>query len=164
MRNVFRDISKAFDKVWHKGLLFKLSQNGMSGNILDLLSSFLSDRKQSVPLNGQIFDWQNVIAGVPQGSILGPLLFLIYINDLSDDLFSKTKLFADDTSLFSVTHYMTTFANKLNSDLKKNSDWAFQWKKSFNPDPSKEANKVILSRKLKNVSHLPLVFNNANVS
>ena len=158
VRSVFLDISKAFDKVWHKGLLFKLSQNGISGNLLDLLSSFLSDRKQRVLLNGQTSEWRNVTAGVPQGSILGPLLFLIYINDLSGDLSSKAKLFADDTSLFSVTHDITTSANELNNDLKKISDWAFQWKMSFNPDPSKQAQEVIFSRKLKNVSHPPLVF------
>ena len=149
VRSVFLDISKAFDKVWHKGLLFKLSQNGISGNLLDLLSSFLSDRKQRVLLNGQTSEWRNVTAGVPQGSILGPLLFLIYINDLSGDLSSKAKLFADDTSLFSVTHDITTSANELNNDLKKISDWAFQWKMSFNPDPSKQAQEVIFSTKLK---------------
>ena len=77
VRSVFLDISKAFGKVWHKGLLFKLSQNDISGNLLDLLSSFLSDRKRRVLLNGQTSAWQNVTEGVPQGSILVPLLFLI---------------------------------------------------------------------------------------
>ena len=67
VRSVFLDISKTFDKVWHKGLLFKLSQNGISGNLLDLLSSFLSDRKQRVLLNGQTSEWQNVTAGIAQG-------------------------------------------------------------------------------------------------
>ena len=163
VRSVFLDISKAFDKVWHKGLIFKLSQNGISGNLLDILSDFLSDRKQRVILNGQKSTWENVNAGVLQGSILGPLLFLIYINDLSGDLSSKTKLFADDTSLFNVAHDINISANELNNDLKKVSNWAFQWRMSFNPDPSKRAQEVIFSRKLKKVTHPPLVFNNANV-
>ena len=119
---------------------------------------------QRVLLNGQTSEWRNVTAGVPQGPILGPLLFLIYINDLYGDLSSKAKLFADDTSLFSVTYGITTSANKLNNDLKKISDWAFQWKMSFNPDPCKQAQEVIFSRKLKKLSHPSLVFNNTNVS
>ena len=128
VRGVSLDIFKAFNKVWHKGLLFKLAQNGISSNLLDLLSNFLSDRKQRVLLNGQTSEWRNVTAGVPQGSILGPLLFLIYINILSGDLSSKAKLFADDTSLFSVTHDITTSANELNNDLNKISDWHFSEK------------------------------------
>ena len=76
------DISKAFDRVWHDGLVFKLKQNGISGNLLELFKSFLKNRKQRVVLNGQISSWANVSAGVPQGSILDHLFFLIYINDL----------------------------------------------------------------------------------
>ena len=101
-RVVFLDISRAFDKVWHEGLLFKLKLNSISGNLLDVITNFLYQRKQRVVLNGQHSSWTNVQAGVPQGSILGPLFFLIYINDLSDGLNSNPKLFADDTSLFSV--------------------------------------------------------------
>ena len=103
-RSVFLVISKAFDKVWHKGLILKLKQNAISGEVLRILSGFLSNRKQGVVLNGKNLLWANVHAGVPQGSILGPLLFLIYTNDLSDNLASNAKSFADDTSLFLVVH------------------------------------------------------------
>ena len=77
VRSVFLDISKAFDKVWHEGLIFKLKENGISGELLHILSDFLGNRKKRVVLNGQNSSWSNVRAGVPQGYILGPL-FLIY--------------------------------------------------------------------------------------
>ena len=95
---LFLDISKAFNKVWHKGLIYKLKQNGILGNILNIIIDFLNFRNYIVVLNGQVSHWTSIEAGVPQGSILGPLLFLIYINDLSDNLSTNTELFADDTS------------------------------------------------------------------
>ena len=101
MRANFLDISKALEKVWDEGLLFKLERIGISGNLLNLLKSVLSNRFQRVVLNGQCSSWSSVVAGVPQGSILGPLLFLIYINDLPENLQSTVKLFANDISLFS---------------------------------------------------------------
>ena len=125
VRGVFLDISKAFGKVWHEGLIFKLKQNGISGSLLNLLCDFLRNRKQRVLLNGQVFDWSDVRAGIPQGSILGPLLFLIYINDLLEELSSNAKLFADNTSLFSVIHESNTSALELNSDLAKINRWVF---------------------------------------
>ena len=93
-------MSKAFDKVWHKGLIFKLKQNGISGNLLSVLTDFLKLRKQRVVLNVQLSSWSNIESGVPQGPVLGPLLFLIYINDLSEGLTTNIRLFADDVSLF----------------------------------------------------------------
>ena len=113
----FLDISRAFDKVWHKGIIFKLKQNGIPSRLLSVLSDFLKDRKQRAILNEQVSSWTGVNAGVPQGSNLGPLLFLIYINDLADGLSSNAKFFADDTSLFSVLHDIGTLANELNNDL-----------------------------------------------
>ena len=114
VRSVFLDISKAFDKVWPDGLIFKLTQKGIPGNLLKLLRDFLSEIRQRVVLNGQASTWTNINAGVPQGFILGPLLFLIYINDIFGGLCTNAKLFADDTSLFSVIHDSSTFANVLN--------------------------------------------------
>ena len=86
-----------------------------------------------------LHSWTNVLAGVPQGSILGPLFFLIYINDLSDDLSSNPKLFADDASLFSVVHDKNTSAKELHNDLQKINNWDYQWNTSFNTDPLKQA-------------------------
>ena len=123
---VLLDISKAFDKVSHEALLFKLKLNGISGNLLNFITDFLYQRKQRVVLNGQHSYWTNAQAGVPQGSILGHLFFLIYINDLSDGLNSNLKLFADDPSLFSVVPKINVTVNDLNSDLIKINDWAFQ--------------------------------------
>ena len=144
VRGVFLDISKAFDKVWHDGIIFKLKQNGISRKLHKRLHDFLVNRKQRVVLNDQVSSWANVKSGVPQGSILGPLLFLIYINDLPKGLSSNAKSFADDT-LFSVIHDSSTTRNELNDDLLKLNNWAYQWKMSFNPDPNKQAQEVIFS-------------------
>ena len=114
--------------VWHEGLLFKLRQNRISGELITRIKDFGSCRKQRVVLNGQHSSLADVKAGVTQGSILGPLLFLIYINDLPNGLNSNAKLFADDTSLFSVVRNITDSANLLNSDLSKIKEWALQWK------------------------------------
>ena len=164
VRGVFLDISNAFDKVWHNGVIYKLKQNGVAGDLLDTLTNLLKERKQRVVLNGQYSTWTNVEAGVPQGSILGPLLFLIYINDLPENLVSNPKLFADDTSLFSVIRNKHLSAQNLNEDLNKINHWAFQWKMSFNPDPSKQAQEVIFSRKLQKSVYPPLHFNNIAVT
>ena len=107
------------------------------------MKDFLTNRKQRVLLNGQSSSWTNVNAGVPQGSILGLLLFLKYINDLSDGVSSNTKLLANDTSLFSVIHDSVITALELNSDLSRIKQWVFQWEMSSNPDPNKQAQEVI---------------------
>ena len=129
-------------------MIYQEIQNGISGNLINLLRDFLNERKQRVVLNWQFSTWKSVNAGVPQGSILGPLLFLIHINDLIEGLSSNAKLFADDTCLFSVIHDIQTSANNL--------------KMTFNPDTTKQAQEVIFSRKSKN--HPPLLFNNASVT
>ena len=149
VRDVFLDISKTFDKVWHEDLIFKLEQNGISGKLLRLIKDFLSNRKQRVVLNGQCSSSMDVQAGVPLGSLLGPLLFLIYFNDLLDKLVSNPKLFADDTALFSTVTYLNVTANQINNNLHNVSTWAYQCKINFNPDTSKQTQEVIFRRKVK---------------
>ena len=159
VRGIFLDISKAFDKVWHKGLISKLKQNGVTGDLLNFLIDFLK-----VALNGQHSKWSNISAGVSQRSILGPFLFLIYINDLSDNLSSNPKLFADDTSLFSVVHDTNQSGINLNDNLEKIGNWAFKWKMNLNPDINKQAQEVIFSRKLQKSNHPSLTFSGTSVT
>ena len=102
VRVVFCDVSKAFDRVWHEGLLLKLEAAGIRGSLLSWFRSYLSDRKQRVVLPGAESKWNEIRAGVPQGSILGPLLFLLFINDIVKDIGCNIRLFADDTRLFLV--------------------------------------------------------------
>ncbi len=131
---VFLDVSKAFDKVYHKGLLHKLEQLGICGNLLKWLESYLSNRKQRVVINGKMSDPRPINASVPQGSILGPLLFLVYVNDLVDDRQTTPYLFADDTSLLATINPrdpVSTFSD-INNDLCTLSNWANQWRVTFN--------------------------------
>ena len=111
--------------------------------MINILEDFLSNRKQRVILNDQYLFWADIRAGVPWGSILGPLLLSVYINDLSNDLKNKCRLFADETSLFSVVHDIDTSTYDFNNDLEKISEWAFKWKMS---DPTKQAQEIIFSR------------------
>ena len=157
LRAVFLDISRAFDRVWHSGLLFKLRQIGIEGQALNIIKDFLKDREQRVTLDGQSSDWVPITAGVPQGSILGPLLFLIYINDITEVVTSDIRIFADDTFIFRTADRDST--TQLNNDLEQITDWAWKWKMLFNPDISKQAVEVIFSNKKTPSSHESLIFN-----
>ena len=163
VRSVYLDISKAFDRVWHDGLLYKLERCGVSGQLLSLIRSFLKDRKQRTVLNGKSSVWGDISAGVPQGSILGPLFFLVYINDLTENLKCNVKLFADDTSLFTVVQNPNTAASDMNHDLDLIKQWAFLWRMSFNPDPQKQAVEIIFSRKRNKIDHPVILFNDTPV-
>ena len=164
MRGVFLDISRAFDKVWHKGLMYTLQQNGISGELLKILVDFLNNRKQRIVLNGQSSNQFDVKDSVPQGSIMGPLRFLIYINDLPEGLITNAKLFVDDMSLFSVVRDIAASTEELNNDLRNISKWGYQWKMIFNPDLTKQAEDSIFSRKLNKLVYPNLSFNNSQVS
>ena len=136
IRAVFLDISKAFDRVWHKVLLFKLKQGGINATLLQWLSNYLSVWKERVLVPGGNSDWFPVEAGVPQGSILGPLLFLIYINDIVVDINSSVRLFADDTSLYLIVDNPAEAARCINSDLERMHQWAELWLVKFNAKKS----------------------------
>ena len=105
IRGVFLNIAKAFDKVWHEGLIFKLKTYGVEGKLIMHFENYLKNRKQRVVLNGLSSSWEKILARVPQGSVLEPLFFLIYINDLPHVISSICKMFTDDTSLFSKVKY-----------------------------------------------------------
>ena len=105
-----------------------------------------------------------MLAGVPQGSILRPLLFLVYINDLSKNLSSAAKLFADGTSIFSVVHDINLSLSQLNDDLINISNWAYQWKMPFNPEVTKQAQEVVFPRKSQKITHPTVYFNNSPVT
>ena len=132
-RMVFCDISKAFDKVWHKGPLFKLRQNWIKGNLLAWISNYLSSRKQRVQINSSTSSLLSDKAGVPQGSVLGPLIFLVYVIDIADNLLSLVRLFADDSYLFFSVANFRDIEGIINHDLGLISVWAKKWLVHFNP-------------------------------
>ena len=133
-----------------------MRQNCISGKLLKLFQNYLSNRKQRVVLNGFLI-W------CPSGSVLGPLLFLIYINDLEKNIKSNVIFFADDTMLFSVVDNPEISANELNHDLKVKSQWAYQWKMKFNPDLNKQATELLFSCKKNSPNHPSLFFNESVV-
>ena len=98
---IYLDFKKAFDKVPHQRLLLKLKALGIGNGMINWIEKWLIDRRQVVVVvDGEVSNWKSVLSGVPQGSVLGPILFLIYINDLGDDITSKVLKFADDTQVF----------------------------------------------------------------
>ena len=160
VRAVFCDISKAFDRVWHAGLIHKLEAAGVTEEALEWFRNYLSNRRQRVVLPGASSDWAYIRAGVPRGSILGPLLFLVYINDIVENIGSHIRLFADDTSLFIIVDDPITSAARLNSDLDKITRWAALWLVTFNPTKSES---FLVSRKVNRPVHPPLFMQNIQI-
>ena len=157
VRAVFCDISKAFDRVWHDGLILKLQAAGVTGEVLAWFKSYLNNRRQRVVIPGATSDWTFICAGVPQGSILGPLLFLVYINDIVTDIGSNIRLFADDTSLYIIVDDPISAAGCINIDLQKISRWAATWLVSFNPSKTEA---LLVSRRLFRNRHPPIYMQN----
>ena len=119
---VYLDFQKAFDKVPHRRLLTKLEAYGVNGSILHWIKAFLSNRKQRVVVRGALSEWSTVTSGVPQGSVLGPILFIIYVNDLPDCIQSYLGIFADDTKL-----YRPICSSEDSSILQEDIDATLQW-------------------------------------
>ena len=130
---IYFDISKAFDRVWHKALIRKLYAIGVRGLLLSWFKDYLANRIQAVVIKGKKSTYRDVSSGVPQGSVLGPLLFLIYINDIVKDIESTIKLFADDTSIYLNLDDPERRTLILNNDLARITNWAKTWKVDFNP-------------------------------
>jgi hypothetical protein len=130
---IFLDFAKAFDKVPHRRLLAQLEAHGVEGRVLRWIGAWLADRKQRVVLNGARSGWQRVLSGVPQGSVLGPILFLVFINNLDAmaQMITEIKKFADDTKLGQVIKSPAD-SEKLQSCLDKMTEWAEAWGMSFN--------------------------------
>ena len=132
------DISKAFDRVWHAGPLHKLKSSGISGQMFGLISSFLSNRRLRVVLDLKSSEEYPVNGAVPQGSLLGPTLFLLYINDLPDDVICDIATYADDTTLYSKCDQASDLwqqlelASELECDLRDTVDWGKKWLVDFN--------------------------------
>ena len=157
VRGIFLDISKAFDKVWHEELIYKMKCIGISGMLLKLLQNFPQKRHQPALLNGQcLLFYQRFL-------YWALCSFYNYINGLTKNISSTNKLFADDTSIFSIVNDIDVSEHELNSDLRKISMWAYQWKMSFNPDVSKQAQEVIFSKRTQKLFHPTVLFNNIPV-
>ena len=155
VRIVFCDISKAFDRVWFEGILFKLRNIGIGGKLLSFFKDYLSDRYQTVVIDGESSSPGRITAGVPQGSVLGPLLFLIYINDLTVNIRSNIKLYADDTSLFIEVDDSQQAADIINQDLITVKHWADQWLVTFSPEKTE-----LMTCSFRSINHPPILFDN----
>ena len=128
---IYTDFSKAFDSVAHERLLVKLQNNGIKGDLLQWIRSFLSGWIQCVSVNGILADWKDVISGVPQGSVIGPILFVIFINDMPNEVKeSVCKLFADECKLY--MNVSSSGQNDLQKDLLNLENWSSMWQLTFN--------------------------------
>ena len=159
-QGVFLDVSAAFDKCWHNGLIAKLEQVKVEDVCLELFKSYLSDRKKVVVINDKKSDIKDIKAGVPQGSRLGPLLWILYVNDIIEDIESEILLFADDTCLFASGQDPSETAEVLNRDLAKITKWAKIWKVCFNPAKTKD---IIFSNNKYLNNSPPIMFNSTQV-
>ena len=136
IESAFLDLSKAYDRVSIAGLMFKLSNCGVSSHALRWFDSFLLNRTQCVRLNGICSSWRCLKSGIPQGTVLGPSLFLVFINDLPEKLSNDCSIFADDTTVYAIGENPRSTCETLSSDLALASEWAEEWGMSFSAEKS----------------------------
>lgn len=159
IRLVALDISRAFDRVWHNGLLARLRACKISGNILKWIENFLTNRQQAVVVNGQRSTYQKTNAGVPQGSVLGPTLFLVFINTIFNQVKCNLDLFADDSTLHQLIprkEDRLKIAQDINNDLSQLAAWADSWCINFNAKKTKVI--TITHARDRDMNHPQLIF------
>ena len=144
IETIYMDFRKAFDSVPHRRLIYKLEALGLENPILSWVASFLSNRSQYVQINGSRSKDYRVTSGIPQGSVLGPVLFVLYINDLPDNLKSNPYMFADDTKIFQIYPKDVATPRVIQDDLLKLDTWSSNWLLKFHP---KKCHQVVINRK-----------------
>ena len=133
---IYCDFKSAFDSVPHQRLLSKLHAYGIRGNLFNWIKAFLTDRRQRVQLEGQSSDWTEVTSGIPQGTLCGPILFLLFINDLPDKILNTIQIFADDTKVYNAIKNLDC-RNKLQNDIDALLEWTKLWQLGFNTSKCK---------------------------
>ncbi len=134
--SIYLDFAKAFDSVPHQRLLTKIKALGINGKVLAWLAAFLGNRRQCVLVNGSASNWSDVVSGVPQGSVIGPVLFVIFINDMRNGINNFISLFADDAKLYGKSSTPTDGDN-IQEDLNTLQQWSEKWQLSFNASKCK---------------------------
>ena len=130
---IYLDFAKSFDRVSHQRLLIKLYNIGIRGNLINWIKDFLKGREKTVVVNNEFSDWASVVSDIPQGNVLGPSLFTIFINDIPNDITSNVNFFADDTKLYNSAH----LNNLIQEDLNNLLQWSNKWLLPFNIEKCK---------------------------
>ena len=146
---IFLDLSKAYDRICHKHLLYKIRKIGVRGSLLKWFESYLSGRSQRVVYGGKASEFLGIWGSVPQGSILSSLLFLIYLNDIENNIKSDISLFADDVALLNKFKNNNILENEINRDSETLNEWAEKWNMDFNPALSKMVIFIFSYKKIK---------------
>ena len=128
---IYLDFQKAFDKVPNQRLILKLKSHGMGNIIINWIKQWLTDRRQMVVMGGEVSSWKLVLSGVPQGSVVEPILFVVYINDLEEGVTCRILTFADDTKLFRKAKEIGD-KHKIQDDIDKLVKWSEKWQMLFN--------------------------------